>query len=130
MLRAILVTLGLSVAGAVFGAVAGVGAQFVWMLAEGEQIWSYPPVFIIGAAMGTAAGAILAPLTAWLLMRHVPLGLAFGGTLLGTVAGAAVGGVIGSLMGAIYGGFIGYGASAVMLRLRVPRPSMAIDRAP
>jgi hypothetical protein len=128
MLRAILVTLGLGVAGAVFGAVAGVGAQLVWMIADGEQIWHYPPIFYFGAVMGMVAGAILAPLPAWLLMRHVPLGLAFGGTLLGTVAGAAVGGMIGSLMGAIYGGFIGYASSALVLRFRVARPPRAISR--
>lgn len=61
-------------------------------------------------------------LTAWLLMGHVPLGLAFGGTLLGTVAGAAVAAAAGSLPGAIYGGFAGYAASALVLRIRVARP--------
>lgn len=129
MLRAIWVTLGLTVAGAVFGAMAGAVAQVAWMLVEWDGWFRYPEVLLFGTALGAVAGAVLAPLTAWLLMRHVPLGLAFGGTLLGTVAGAAVGATIGSLPGAIYGGFIGYAASALVLRFRVARPPKAISRA-
>ncbi|MBB4638698.1 hypothetical protein [Longimicrobium terrae] len=128
MRRAILVTLGLSAAGAVFGAIAGLVAQVAWMLLEWDGWFRYPEVLVFGAGMGMIAGAVLAPLTAWLLMRHVPLGLAFGGTLLGTVAGAAVGATMGSLPGAIYGGFIGYAASALVLRFRVARPPRAVTR--
>ncbi|HEX8394459.1 MAG TPA: hypothetical protein VF665_19085 [Longimicrobium sp.] len=126
VLRAILVTVGLSWAGALFGGVAGAGAQFVWMVLEGGELFWDPSFLIFGALMGVVAGAFLAPLTAWLLMRHVPLGLAFAGTLLGTVAGAGAGAVIASLGGAIWGGFAGYGISAAVLRFRVPRDGRAL----
>jgi hypothetical protein len=121
LLRAILVTIGLSWAGAIFGGLAGAGAQWVWMAVDGDGFLHEPGILLFGGTMGLVAGAFLAPLTAWLLMRHVPLGLAFAGTLLGTVAGAGAGAIIGDMQAAMLGGFAGYAISAVALRFRVPR---------
>lgn len=125
-IRGIVVTLGLAVAGAVFGAIAGAGAQTVWMVLDGAPVRAISKLVWFGAQMGLIAGAILAPISGWLLMRHVPLWLAFGGTLLGTIAGAGVGAVIGGMWTAMLGGFAGYATSAIALRVRTSRGGRAL----
>ena len=120
--RIALVTIGLIVAGLVFGALAG-GTAFVTVgLLAGEGIST--DVFAIGAVFGAPLGAITAPLLSWLLLRHVPIGRMF---LVCTV-GAAIGGVIGwfattaagdIMVNPIAGAFIGCLVSAVILWHRV-----------
>ena len=87
--RIALVTIGLIVAGVVFGAFAG-GTAFVTVgLLAGERIST--DAFAIGAIFGAPLGAITAPLLSWLLLRQVPIGTMF---LVCTI-GAAIGGILG-----------------------------------
>ena len=121
--RIALVTIGLIVAGFVFGALAG-GTAFVTVgLLAGEGIST--ETFAIGAIFGAPLGAITAPLLSWMLLRRVPIGKMF---LVCTI-GAAIGGVIGwfaSLAGGdiminpLVGAFVGCLIAAVTLRLRQP----------
>lgn len=87
--RIVSVTIGLIGAGIVFGALAG-GTAFalVGVLEDGGISTD---LFEFGAYFGAPLGAITAPLLAWLLLRHVPLGRMF----LVCSAGTAVGGVVG-----------------------------------
>lgn len=120
--RIALVTIGLIMAGLVFGAVAG-GTAFVMVgLLTGEGIATER--FVIGAVFGSPLGAITAPLLSWLLLRRVPIGRMF---LVCTI-GAAIGGVIGwfatiaggdILANPLAGAFIGCLVSAVVLWHRV-----------
>ena len=120
--RIALVTIGLIVAGVVFGALAG-GTAFVTVgLLAGERIST--DAFAIGAVFGAPLGAITAPLLSWLLLRHVPIGRMF---LVCTI-GAAIGGVIGwfattaggdIMVNPLAGAFIGCLVSAVVLWHRV-----------
>lgn len=120
--RIALVTIGLIVAGLVFGAFAG-GIAFVTVgLLAGEGIST--EAFAIGAIFGAPLGAITAPLLSWLLLRHVPIGKMF---LVCTI-GAAIGGVIGwfaaiagrdIMVNPLAGAFIGCLVSAVVLWHRV-----------
>lgn len=120
--RIALVTIGLIVAGFVFGALAG-GAAFVTvgLLAGG---WISTDTIVIGAAFGAPLGAITAPLLSWLLLRHVPIGRMF---VVCTI-GAAIGGVIGwfatiaggdIMVNPLVGAFIGSLVSAIVLWHRV-----------
>lgn len=120
------VTAGLMVAGGVFGTIAGMIVLIAWRLAHAD-LWIFTPEgldFVLGFAMifGGGLGAVLGPLAAWLLMRHVPLGLAVGGTTLGTLAGGGVALVAtGDPVFAMLYGMGGFAISAIGLRLRVPR---------
>jgi len=115
------VTGGLVVAGAVAGgiasalAVAGVG-----LVSRGSMgVYHDPDTVVIGGIMGAMAGAVLGPLAAWLLMRHVPLGVAIGGTMLGTLAG----GIVALLMEQHFIALplAGFAIAALAIRLVVPR---------
>ncbi|HEX2078115.1 MAG TPA: hypothetical protein VHG08_10415, partial [Longimicrobium sp.] len=110
-LRIAAVTAGLMAAGAVFGAVAGVTTLAAWALKDGgfrDLASDLGFVLGYGAFFGGVFGAVLGPLAAWLLMRHVPLGLAVGGTTLGTVAGMAAGLLFPDFGVSFYGGFAGF----------------------
>ena len=83
---------------------------------------------------GGPAGAVLAPILAWTLLRRVSLGRAFLTCLLGAVVGSVVGAVVGALVtsgdrmsnaftGVLAGSVIGTIASAVLLRRRTRRPA-------
>jgi hypothetical protein len=119
------ITAGLMAAGALFGGVSGAVALTGYAVAmDGPAIvWEDPVIIFFAAITGAALGAVLGPVAAWLLMRHVPLGLAFAGTALGTVAGAGVGMLLTSGPGIVLLGtsIIGFAASAVFLRFAVPR---------
>jgi hypothetical protein len=122
------VTGGLAVAGAVVGAVVGMVALAAWRVMVGDT--PAPEDFGIGAVFGAGMGAVLGPLAAWMLMRHVPIGLALGGTALGTLAGAIAGLLIshGDLMAVLIHGLIGFAIAAVVLRIATAR--RAVPRAP
>ena len=120
--RIALVTIGLIVAGVVFGAVAGGTAFLTVGLLAGERIST--EAFAIGAVFGAPLGAITAPLLSWLLLRQVPIGTMF---LVCTI-GAAIGGVLGwfatfaggdIMVNPLAGAFIGCLVSAVTLWYRV-----------
>ncbi len=130
------ITAGLAAAGAAAGSVVGFGlvmCVLVLSLASGtlpESLFNVLLAFVFITAGGAAAGAILGPPTAWLLLRHVPLGKAVGGTALGallaTVAGAALGLLTGSGdNGLLFYPLLGFGASSVYLSASTPRRSLA-----
>lgn len=131
LLRILVITLGLSAAGFVAGGVTGAVMTTLWMVADGvhDPLALRGSVFI-GGMVGGAAGAVLGPLAAWLLMRHVPLGLAVGGTALGTLAGAVAGLLAGSLALSFCGALVGFGAAAVLLRVRAGRRTRATAERP
>jgi hypothetical protein len=80
--------------------------------------------------VGAALGAVLGPLSAWLLMRHVPIGLALAGTALGTLAGAVIGIFVNGLGGALMFGLGGFAVAALALWIKTPRSSRAAARDP
>lgn len=126
------VTAGLAAAGAVAGAVVGVLVAATWLLSAGHMLGlllNLDGVLFFGA-YGAVAGATLGPLAAWLLMRHVPLWKATGGTALGTLAGALLGiavdgrmGFAASFLGIGAGAFLGFCAAALLLWLENARRS-------
>lgn len=120
--RVVAVTAGLVVAGAVVGAVAGAAMFTLTMLLSGElsKLWVARDLLMFAAWFGARAGAVLGPVAAWLLMRHVPLGRAIGGTALGTLAGGALGLLMVGPVESIPAGVLGFCAAAVYLRVRTP----------
>ena len=133
--RVFAVTAGLVVAGAVFGALAGVAALAISLLLTGEfRGRLLPEVFAIAAVLGAILGAVCAPIIGWLLLRHVPLGRAFSGLALG----ATVGGVAGWFLpqfahgdGILIVAAVGALGAAVVLRIKharapVPRDPLAL----
>ena len=116
------ITLGLAVAGFVVGGIVGMVMMTVLLLLDGHF---EPSMLAYSGTIGGGIGAVLGPIAAWLLMRHVPLWLAMGGTALGTLAGGIAGMASESVGGTLIGGFLGFGASAVYLRLRKPRGAIA-----
>src|SRR5262245_34898106 len=96
--RILLVTTGLAIAGAAFGATAAIMALTIGLaLTEGlrEALRGLSRVLGFAAFAGAVLGAAVAPAGAWILMRRVSLGRAIVGTFVGT----AVGGVTGLLIG-------------------------------
>jgi hypothetical protein len=90
--RVVAVTLGLIGAGAIFGALAGgIALSISLLITENDTSGSG---LVIGAFFGAPLGAIAAPTAAWLLLRRVPLGRVFAGSVAGTVLGGVVGWVL------------------------------------
>jgi hypothetical protein len=121
------VTAGLIVAGGVFGTIAGMVVLIAWGIFDSlpfHEVTLADLSFAVqfSVLFGGGPGVVLGPLAAWLLMRHVPLGLAVGGTTLGTLAGG-VGALVvtGNPFTALLYGMAGFAISAIGLRLRVPR---------
>ena len=126
-------TLGLSLAGATFGAVAGVVALAISLLLSGEfRLLGEPRLYAVAATLGVMLGAVCAPLAGWLLLRYVPLGRAFGGVTIGAI----VGGVLGWFLprsfahgdGILIAAAFGFLCAAVALRIRYARHP--VDLAP
>lgn len=124
--RATSITLAIAVVGAIIGGVIGAAllagwTSLAWVFYEGGGRGS---VIAGGAAAGAGLGAVLAPLTAWVFLRRVPLGKALLQTTVGTTVGAAIGlgldsagimlktGVPAGVVGAI----VGFLAAAIRLR--------------
>ena len=86
--RILAVTVGLIVAGAVFGGVAGAVALGI-VVALTDRIASAFDfgMLAFAALFGAIVGAVAAPAAGWLLLRRVPLGRAVGWTTLGAVTG-------------------------------------------
>jgi hypothetical protein len=119
-------TAGLMLAGGVFGTIAGTIVLISWGLIHADpSIFTLDGlrfVLLFATICGGVLGAVLGPVAAWLLMRHVPLGLAVGGTTLGTLAGGGLALVAtGDPVIAMLYGMAGFGITAIGLRLRVPR---------
>ena len=135
MRRALAVTVGLGAAGAAVGAV--LGAISLWiatsLLGVGPK-YSDVELLTAGAEAGALTGTILAPLSAWALMRYVPLwraiiepGIA---TLLGSIAGSIVHAMLGGGEGlalSIIGAPIGFLVAALRLRARHDARHQAVD---
>ncbi len=90
--RILAVTGGLMIAGIVAGAVAGGFALALslillgdWRAAVDLDIWR------ITGGVGAVIGGVAAPLTAWLFMRHVPIGRMIVQTTLATIVFGGVG---------------------------------------
>jgi hypothetical protein len=88
------------------------------------------PLIFVGA-LGALLGGVLLPITAWLFLRRVPIGLAVLGTLLGTVVGGALGWILFSgadqIRGGLAGAFAGFALSALLLRLLASAPRAAVS---
>ena len=102
--------------GAAFGALA------LWGL--GIAIRNPRVIEAIGGAalFGGLLGAVLAPIAAFTLMRHVPIWRAIVETALGTTVGVAIGLLLGPRMGyaglwPVGLGLLGFLAAAIRLRL-------------
>src|SRR5688572_6079865 len=81
--RVLGVTAALLACGAVFGALAAVVAAAVaFNITDGPPFSLYAEIYVIAAVVGAAMGGVLLPAACWLLLRRVPLGLAFLGTVL------------------------------------------------
>lgn len=130
------ITAGLGAAGAAAGSVVGFGFAMCLLVLSFFQGTppEFPLLLLATAALtvaGATAGALLGPPAAWLLMRHVPLGRAVGGTTLGALAAMLAGVVLGLVTGIGDNGFLlypvlGFGASSVYLSVRTPRENRRI----
>ncbi len=125
--RILILTVALALTGGVIGAV--LGAIMSLMALGPMQAVLLPGSVWLGVYVGAIIGGILAPLTGWLLLRQVPLGLAVGGTALGAVAGAVIGLVSGAGIGAVMFAIGGFLAAAVVLRALAARTDRALRMA-
>ena len=131
-LRIAAVTGGLLVAGAVAGAIAADAAFLIAQTIEGGSLSliGLEPLLFVGS-LGALLGGVLLPITAWLFLRRVPIGLAVLGTLLGTVVGGALGWVLFSgsdqIRGGLGGAFAGFALSTLLLRLLASAPRVAVS---
>src|SRR4030095_16848521 len=93
--RIVLVTVGLSAAGAVLGALASVGGLTgvigVMALAGKAEFGLTAEVLLVAGSVGAVFGTVLGPITAWLALRRVALGRAMFTTTGATMVGAIVG---------------------------------------
>ncbi len=117
------VVVGLVLAGAVAGGIASaVAVGAVTMVLGGPPSilrGNEPNLVVMGGKLGATFGAVLGPLAAWLLMRHVPLWVAIGGTMLGTVAGGVAALAMDTHLFTLP--LAGFATSALAIRIAVPR---------
>lgn len=116
-LRIAAITAGLAATGAVAGAVLGVLIMALSILGahSAAALMGAWILLLLGAGFGAAVGAVLAPASAWVLLRHVPLGRAVALTFLVATLGATLGMIL-SPNASIGGALVGFGAAAVWLR--------------
>lgn len=132
------ITAGLMGAGAAAGSVVGFGFAMIMLVLSSLSLSGPLPglgylllavVFLTLA--GAVAGALLGPVAAWLMMRHVPLGRAVAGTALGALAATAAGAALGIVTGTgdnglLFYPLLGLGASSVYLNVSTPRENRRI----
>jgi hypothetical protein len=117
------VTLGLSVAGAVFGAGAGATALAIASVFSQDflLLGGFRGLVVVPMVIGAVLGAICAPVAGWWLLRDVPLGRMFLGLSLGTILGGVVGwflpGFANPVVQPVVTAAVGFLASAFTLRL-------------
>lgn len=133
MRRILVVTAGLVATGAALGAVLGALSLWVATALVGVGPGGAAAELIVdGAKAGSLTGPILAPLTAWSVMRRVPLWRAIGEPAIGTVLGSFAGSVAASLLNAglawsILSALLGF--IVAVLRLGVAYDAQAPRRA-
>ena len=121
--RVLAITGGLAAFGAVAGALAGAGVAVLAMLiTDGPREAFDLGLAYIGASYGAPLGAVLFPLSGWLLMRRVPIGRALVATTVGTIIGGLIGLFTPTsrdiLLQTIGGGVAGFTLSVLVLRRR------------
>ncbi len=126
LMRIVVITLALAAAGFVAGGAVGMVMMACWMGLDGMFELE---MMLFGGMFGGTVGAVLGPVAAWLLMRHLPLWLAIGGTAAGTIAGAVLGLLLGDVGASFYGALLGFGATAVALRIARPYGQQAFAAA-
>jgi hypothetical protein len=125
--RILLVLLGLALAGAIMGAVAGsIVTVSVGVALEGPRALGHAFLYGAGAVFGAICGAVLAPVASFAFLRHVPLWRVFVDTAIGTI----VGGVATALLHVsvplvLVAGTAGFFAAAARLAWRTPRKQPA-----
>lgn len=114
----VVVTAGLVAVGAAVGAMVGVLVLATWLIPKGRLLELLLDLegILYGGTFGAVMGVVLGPASAWLLMRHVPLRKAVGGTALGTLAGSLPG-LLGDPLLGFMGALLGFGAAAFLLWL-------------
>ena len=130
-LRIVAVTAGLLAGGARAGALAADAAILIVTTVDGSGVPLRWDALAFVAAVGALFGGVLLPVTAWLFLRRVPLGLALLGTVLGTIVGAVLGwtstimlggGEVAVMQDGLIGAFAGFACAALLLRLRASAP--------
>ena len=115
--RILVVTAGLTVTGAIAGAITAMVAVTIVMLivtglsALADLGW----VMGFAAMLGAPIGAVILPLEAWVLLRRVPLWRALAETAAGTLLGAVAFALLSP--GPIIGAVIGFTLAAIRLRI-------------
>ena len=131
----IALTVGLGVTGAVLGALCGVVLMTVAdVIIFGMRGLRLDIAEAVAAQVGALLGAVLAPTSAWLLMRHVPLWRAILDPTIGTCVGALAGILMGRDDGVRFvlglsGAIVGFIVSVFWLRI-VKRPPSHIATSP
>lgn len=126
------ITVGLTLAGAVTGAIcAGVSVACIAAIEGGAGVLASAvtlKLIALSAGFGAVAGAIAGPSLAWGLLRHVPFGRAIAFTALGTVMGSIAGELFRSVNpfaaivpGVIAGAIMGFLLAGIALRLHAER---------
>jgi hypothetical protein len=132
--RVFTVTLGIALVGAIIGGVIGAALFAAWTslswvdTVDGSGGWGR---IAAGAGAGAGLGAVLAPLTSWVFLRRVPLGMALLQTTVGTTAGAVIGLGLDSaglllrtnVPAGLVGAIAGFLAAAVRLRFAARTPT-------
>jgi hypothetical protein len=121
--RALVVTLGLAGAGAVFGGVAGALGLAIALFLDPQRWWpSLVECCELAFGVGALLGAVGAPAVTWVMLRRVPLGWLFMLLTLGTTAGAVMGWFLFSGVDLIWGptlaAFAAFMATAIALSFR------------
>ena len=126
-LRIAAVTAGLLAAGALAGAVAADVAVSIALTVGHEPIAIDWTLLSFVGSIGAIFGGVLLPVTAWIFLRRVPIGLALLGLLLGTIAGGVLGWtwnpIHDAMNGGVYGAVLGFAAVALLLRVRASAPA-------
>jgi hypothetical protein len=126
--RILAVTGGLILAGILAGALAaGCGWVIAALLSGNWRLALDPKIWRFSALVGGFIGAVAAPLTSWLFLRHVPLGRLIFQT---TIVTAVIGGVSFALnLNPFLLASVGFVGAAVRLALVTPA-RRAADRLP
>ena len=121
--RIAVITGALTAIGSVLGAAAGAAALWIAALASADLAFGSVPILAlqIAAVIGGVLGAAALPLAAWLLLRHVALGLIFVLSAAGTIVGGVVGWLVplgrNEVIGGLRGAVLGFVVSAVAMWL-------------